>query len=72
MLRRKGLHSQKSLGGDWSARTTQACELALKGKMGRISIVIKREARASGRAGSNISQFHRTQKKNYHVRSTDF
>lgn len=40
-----------------------AFELGLKGRMGTISLDIKREGRASGNAGSNMSTFHRTTKR---------
>lgn len=56
---------QKSLGvggSGWRPKEL-VFELHLKRRKGRISIDIKREGRASGNAGSNISKFLRTQKR---------
>lgn len=51
------------VGGSGGRPTELIFELGLRGRMGRISIEIKREGRASGNAGSDLSKFHRTQRR---------
>lgn len=50
------------VGGSGGRPKELVFELGLRGRMGRISIEIKREGRASGNAGSDLSG-HRTQRR---------
>lgn len=51
------------VGGSGGRPKELVFELGLRGRMGRISIEIKREDRASGNADSDLSKFHRTQRR---------